>query len=337
MSTSVWVHRPEFRVVCGDEGPNGFGLAVCPILGLLVLSDIHKNTLLVFALPERCSGDADLILKYIFGGPESSLFSFLAHSVGASGYLAFTAGRDTPPLLLVTDAGHHAVHVVNVASQLHVGYVCAPGSVSGPRCVASKDCLVAVSCWAHYDSGDHVVRLFEGSGAVWAPVRVLGLGCGFGNAPGQFNEPFGVRFAADGLRIVVADSRNHRVSTYLVADGSFERHLAQGLDFPIDVEECAGGWFVAWWFSCGVQFVSGEVGERPQRLIKPESNGTFRSPAALSLTSSLGLVVRQKPGGLPICVFATPDMIAMDAMSSMRVAWMGVVARCIARKVEDVT
>ena len=49
-------------------------------------------------------------------------------------------------------------------------------------------------------------------------------------------------------------------------------------------------------------------------------------PAALAWVPGLGLVVRGDCSrGLQ--VFATPDAVAMGAMSAVRVAWMGAVAR----------
>ncbi len=60
--------------------------------------------------------------------------------------MAFT-GPVTSRLLLLTDAGHDAVHVIDVAEGLHVGYVAAPGTIAGPRGVAARDSLVAVSAW----------------------------------------------------------------------------------------------------------------------------------------------------------------------------------------------
>jgi hypothetical protein len=108
---------------------------------------------------------------------------------GGSGYLVFT-GPATSRLLLVTDAGHDAVHVIDVARQVHVGYVAAPGTIAGPRGVAARGYLVAVSAWKKARSGDHVVRLFEGGGACWTAVRVLVGGFGApGDADGQLQEP----------------------------------------------------------------------------------------------------------------------------------------------------
>jgi hypothetical protein len=54
--------------------------------------------------------------------PVYFLFAPEEHIV--SGRLAFTHGD--APLLLVTDAGHDVVHIVNVTTSEHVGYVPRP-------------------------------------------------------------------------------------------------------------------------------------------------------------------------------------------------------------------
>jgi hypothetical protein len=112
----------------------GYGLAVCPTLGLLVTSDFHTRGLSVWTLPTDAgdggaSGGAGggpgggLSLVCTLGGTGSAApmpFAFL-DSKGCSGYLAFTPptsdGSDAHPLLLVTDAGHDAVHLVDVVGR----------------------------------------------------------------------------------------------------------------------------------------------------------------------------------------------------------------------------
>jgi hypothetical protein len=221
----------------------------------------------------------------------------------SSGWMAFT-GPATSRLLLLTDAGHDAVHVIDVAGQLFVGYVAAPGTIAGPRGVAARGSLVAVSAWKKWDSGEHVVRLFEGSGAMWTAVRVVVGGFrGPGIADGQLHRPLGMRFTGDGTGLAVADAGNHRVSVFRVEDGSFVRHVATGLGGPFDVEECEGGWLVACWGSSTIEFVGGDVdggGSDVGRatLGKHDSgDGEFQCPASLALVPGLGLVVREFTGG----------------------------------------
>jgi hypothetical protein len=106
--------------------------------------------------------------------------------------------------------------------------------------------VAVTSCqWKNAHMGNHVVRLFLGSGVSWLPFQVLASGFGApGGAHGQLSTPCGVRFTGDGAGLVVADWGNDRVSTFRVADGSFVRHVVTDVRFPADVEECEGGWLV---------------------------------------------------------------------------------------------
>ena len=193
--------------------------------------------------------------------------------------MAFT-GPATSPLLLVTDAGHDAVHVIDVVGRVHAGYVAAPGTIAGPRGVAARGSVVAVSAWEEWDSGDHVVCLFEGSKGSWTAVRVVAGGFGGpGGADGQLNGPLGLRLAGDGTGLVVADERNRRVTMFRVDDGSFVRHVATRLIYPWDVEECEGGWLVACGLSHAVKFVSdGAAGLALESLATGMGNSNLPLP-----------------------------------------------------------
>jgi hypothetical protein len=268
-----------------------------------------------------------------------------------SGYLAFTPPSTvTPgspggahPLLLVTDAGNDAVHVVDVVGQTHAGYLAPPGSIAGPRGVAASGAspLVAVSAWKEAGGGDHVVVVYRSGGSVWEAVRVIGGGFGGpGSGDGQLRIAMGLRFSGDGCGICVADWGNSRASVFRVVDGGFVRHIATGLSSALDVEEVEGGWLVACHRSHRVEFVGdgagGDGGGRPflgeagGRL--GSEDGEFSCPSALAVVPGLGLVVRERDNGR-LQVFATPDTIAMAAMSCLRVAWMVAVARAALRRI----
>jgi hypothetical protein len=298
------VPLPALKTKCGE----GVGMAACPALGLLVTSNTKDNTLSVFALPHSsgAGAGAGLALVCTLGGASSPApMQFKFDDGKFSGWMAFT-GPSTSRLLLLADAGHDAVHVIDVAGRVHVGYVAAPGTIAGPRGVAARGSLVAVSAWKQLDSGDHVVWVFEGSGPRWTAVRVVAGGFGGpGSAHGQLCYPHGLRFTGDGTGLAVADvgTRNRRVSLFRVEDGSLLRHVATGLLGPYDVEECEGGWLVA----CGgryshtIEFVGG-VGRA--RLGKEGSgDGEFWCPTALALVPGLGLVVRDSADGGRFQVF----------------------------------
>ena len=97
---------------------------------------------------------------------------------------------------------------------------------------------------------------------MWTVVRVVAGGFrGPGSADGQLNKPYGLRFTGDGAGLAVADKGNGRVSLFRVEDGSFVRQVATEVSYPIDVEECEGGWLVVCFGpdTTGIEFVSGDV------------------------------------------------------------------------------
>ncbi len=125
---------------------------------------------------------------------------------------------------------------------------------------------------------------------------------------------------------------------FRVGDGEFVRHIAAGLGYPMDVEEVEGGWLVACEGSYSVVFVcdgagGGGGGGRPSLGraggVWGSGDGEFGCPSALAVVPGLGLVV-QDIGNERLQVFATPDTIAMAAMSHVRVAWVSwPVAPCV--------
>jgi len=314
--------EPILQEAVGDV----LGVAHCDFLGLLVVS-VMDNTLRVFASP-RLGKDLDCL--YSLGG-DTMQFRF-GDVVTRSGFLAFT-GPASARYLVVTDAGQDAVHVIDVVCATHVGYVAAPNSIVGPRGVAARNSLVAVSAHRVRERGDHVIQLFEGGGATWTPVRVLGGGLGL--ADGQLQGPWGLRFADDDdlAVIVVADMCNRRVSMFRVSDGSFVRQVALDIPYPVDVEEFGNGWLVG--TAVILPFCMYVVGNGRTTKTLESAQG---SCACLATVRNVGLVVGSHATvrniGLVeregrVQVFATYDAIAMAAMSVERVQWMAVVARGI--------
>lgn len=225
-----------------------------------------------------------------------------------SGWMAFT---DPDALIIITDAGHDAVHVIDVVGQTHVGYVAAPGSLAGPRGIATRGRRTAISAWNGRNLlGNHKVHLFEGSGAEWVALRVLAY----------LYRPFGLRFTRDGAGLAVTCSGNNSATIISAVDGSLVRLIASGLSALGDIEECEGGWLVvvSVGFTRGLEFVSNDGVTRAKLMLN--------LPVSLALVPGLGLLVRDN-GLNRIYVFWTADMVAMDAMSAPRVAWCSAVAR----------
>ncbi len=86
---------------------------------------------------------------------------------------------------------------------------------------------------------------------------------------------------------------------------------------------------------CELSF-DGDGGRRPS-LGKAgggpgSGDGEFWYPSALAVVPGLGLVMREDGNSGRLQVFATPDVLAMAAMSPNRVAWMTTVARGVLRR-----
>jgi hypothetical protein len=307
-------------------------MAVCPSLGLLVTSSFAGNTLSVYALPGAGAGRSDgFTLVGTLGGPDwlpAMSFSGRLDRDGMSGRMAFTDPSGGPPLLLLADHGSDAVHIIDVVARCHAGYVGGPGAVSKARDVAATRDMVATSSWTMLSADGHVVLLFQGGGVAWTLARTI-HSCGDG-AFTQLNRPTALRFSSDGSELAVGDS-GCRVNLFKVADGSWARLLATGLAHPWALEECKGVWLVACAFDDALVFIAGD-GASVTAMGRPgrgRYGGWVNMPCALALVPDLGLVVRGRGGGDggPVLVFASPDVIAMDAMSAARVAWMGLAAR----------
>jgi hypothetical protein len=307
LTTTPMTPVPGLETKCG----RGIGLAACPILPMLVTSNRDRNSLTLFSLPKGASADAasagggscgsgggggsgGLTRVYTLGGTSSPPMQFKFSEGG--GRLAFMGPASTR-LLLLTDAGLDAVHVIDIVGRVHVGYLAPPGLIEGPRGVAARGSLVAVSAFISGDSGCHVVHLFEGSGTNWRPLRKIGdLFRSPGGADGQLCTPSGLRFTGDGAGLVLADTGNNRLSLFRVADGSFVRHIAEDLSDPRDVEECEGGWLLAC-YEAHVEFVGvggdGVHTVRARLGTQGTGVGHFAGPTALALVPGLGLVVRE--------------------------------------------
>jgi len=222
-------------------------------------------------------------------------FKFVAGG-GTSGRMVFTEGTegataDTKPLLLVTDAGHDSVHVLDVVTGRALGFVGGAGGLPGPRGVATSGDKVAISCWKTWRtclSEDNVIALFEGSHATgW--VRTATLNCGRSN-------PVGLRFSTDGTGVVFADGGFHRV-TRVNAEGSIA-HLATDLGEVRDVEHVEGsGWLV------------GRTRRNIVTLVDTDATdllGDLCNPAALAYIRGLGLFVREGDVSGAVSLFVVP-------------------------------
>ena len=97
----------------------GYGLAHCSALGVFVVSSIVDGAIYVVNIPKM--GDKRMPRpSYSLGGSDAAPPMDFGFSNGYSGLMAFT-GPEIPHLLLVTDDGNEAVHVIDVVGREHVG------------------------------------------------------------------------------------------------------------------------------------------------------------------------------------------------------------------------
>jgi hypothetical protein len=303
---------------CSD----GWGIAVCAGLGILAISANHDAPVRVYSMPHYASpvwwtaGRKLVLLKSL---RVSKLRAACRHHRPLYPgepftALAFTDGTVGPCLLLVGDNACPAVSVIDARSGAHVGFVAGPGQCDRTRGIATWGSLACISSWAFRGLGEPTVRLYEGNGPCWAPLRTLSTG---------LEAPMGLRFTQNGTRVVVVESGRGHLAVIDVADGACVSHLSTPfVPFHPDVEEWDGGWLVT--NRDVLQFVG--MDGTPCESSKPRGRepGGFMRPRGLAAVPGVGFAVR---GSDAVHVYASRDALAMAAMSPARVAWMTVAAR----------
>lgn len=293
-------------------GP-GRGMAVCVPLRRLVTSNDHNLTLTLFTIRP----DGTFALQCTIGGKGRGPLQFATDQY-MSGWMCFTVGSDVPTLL-VTDAGNDRVHELDVSdarAPAHVGF---PIRVLGPRGVAASASLLAVTAWKHISRGEHVVHAFDA--VTRAPLFTAG--CGLGSGDGQLSEPYSLRVSNQ--HIVVAARGNNRVSAFRTSDGAFAGHLALAVIGAAEVEEWDGGWLVACFDMCTVNFVGSGTRIAAARIGGwGWDSGKFQYVSALATVPGVGLLVRDESR---VQVFSRPEDRRMAGMSRARAAWLGCAVR----------
>ena len=311
-----WAPVPGLTTSCGT----GNGIAACPSLGVLATTNCDDNTLHVWSLEVGPAGG--FAHMGVLGGGHRYRFGAL------SGALAFTSSA--PHLLLVTDYGNDAVHLVDVRTldADTTGFVATPGSISGPCGIAAATTkpLAAVSAFREREHA--MVHVYQSdNNREWTHVRAIGT---LGSVYGHLNGPFGVRFAEQDAVICAAEWWNGRVSRFRVSDGGFANNLwvvVSGYDHPRDLAEVGcGAWVVTCPWTHSVLFIDAEKGGSLFRVgradcLEGSGCGEFSWPGGLAVVPGLGILVRDYGNGR-VQVLSTPSEIAMRAMSSIRVAWM---------------
>jgi hypothetical protein len=306
-------------------------MAACTTLGLLALSCDKQRKVNVYQLPGR-DGDWRMRRVQTLGASSLSVafgpsaeeaeehldFYAVVFSLAFTGASPEGGGR---PELLVADAAQQSVHVVDPVAGTHLGYVFGRQKRWVPGSVAGRAALAAVSVTQM--DGLKVVCLFEGRGAEWRFLRVLGAASGCDVQP--------VRFMADGSGVAVGYDRGvcvyslvdggHIASAFMCRNPAAEVCLHDDVEHVDDFEVAADDGLVV---ASGqtVRFIPG-CGDvtwlrLPGRL----------HPTALCVVPGLGLVIKARCAmRSSVLLYGTPDAIAQAGMSAARVAWMGAVAR----------
>jgi hypothetical protein len=310
-----------------DRTRTNLHMAVCRPLGIVTVSylgttrspfsfvdvyDLDAASLLTGkGLVKRCTlGQGVAPMQFYFGG-----------SFYWSGYMAYTDSC----LLVLSDCCHEAVHVIDVLSATHVGFVVEPvvagrnGAWQRPRAVAAQGSTVAVGFFVA--GSESCIRLYGGSGASWSLQRVLGH---------NTSHFFSLKFTRDGSSLLTSVGGNYSSSAVLLVDlaSGSQQTIHSEVDKTFrDVEECEDGTLMAAVNTLGVFALYKNPCSRNYYI-----QDVVRMGATFSLASfSEGfLVVGKSDYGTirnELYVLTGEDAIAMACISALRVAWMVAVAR----------
>lgn len=317
-------------------------MAACPTLLAVSCANTLERTvsMRVFSMPD---------LRYLHtlgaavvfpGGTEEDYYHRHPDTRDLHGGAAFTLAD--LPLLLVVDDHNKSVHVVDALARAHVGHVGPAGGFVCPASVAATATMVAVSEVTRVRGP--CVSLFEGGGAAWTLLRRVG----------EFDDPLirkAVRFSMDGSALAIATSRG--AALFSAADG---RSLGCPQQVYLrDLWSCGPD---AWLLSQGDVVVSVGLGGHGsptavEALVGRRNPGSRRNCPweeegegeeyfhSVTVIPGLGVLVSGwrchartgnclGPGFVKLR--STPDMMAQAAMSGLRVAWMGAVARMVAAR-----
>lgn len=247
------------------------------------------------------------------------------------GSLAFTGlvqasedSSDLQYLLLVPDKIKGSVHVIDVVTKRHLGYVAPLSTIANPLAVAAKNALVAVS-GSGYGTGDTNIQIFARAATDWVPYAKILLA--------QVAIPRAIRFSCDGTHVILADSNLHqiRIQLYRVIDGQIAmEHKLHRCDLVRDIEECRGGWLFSEATTPTVLRFCAPSQSRSRSYV--EVRLAFGKTDTLGITNivavpGFGLLLRTFGGTLELV--QTGADVAMSSMTQARVLWMLAVYRAI--------
>ncbi len=322
----------------------GRGLAFSPSLNLIAISIMNcAIPVQAFSLVvESSTRNPVLVRKWSYAGAPK--FKFMEwYAPVTSGYLAFIEDHPRRPLLLVTDHGNDAVHILDpVCGGQHLGYMTRPGTIKGPRGVSAQGSVVAISYWGF--------EWFDGSGVITfqrdGDLSWIKLWC-VPDLPFAVNFPDSIRISRDGNIVAVARRRRDGGGSVAILDartGKTMENLRAEMRGVLDIEEHpdCDGWLVSFAATRLVEntidFVMDQGLEfRQVSLPTTSPPGIFPhcrlkgDMLALALVPGLGLIAASRTVSNTIrstlLLYTTPDLIGMATMTEARLSWMAAVVR----------
>ncbi len=290
-----FVHMPDFHIFC----KHGNGIAVCPELNVLILSHFEiglEGTLSVYGLdfPSPPS------FMYVLG--QGATPPPLQFNLSSTFAMAFTG--TAPYWLLVPDTKLCNVHIVDVQSARHCGYLAPSAFSTIPKSVAAKADLVAVA-------SDPDVHLFQRhTAASWTKLWTVKAAC----------DAVGVTFMPDPAQIAVFPSIVHRTKSVVLRtkDGSVMSFL-NNIGTQIDGKA----------FGPRLVIVSYARSQMHWMTTNNETQQVYTQvlhdrPVSLAVLPRVGIFLRSQ---YCVSVYGTAETVAMVHMSRIRVVWMAAVIR----------
>jgi hypothetical protein len=297
-----------------------FSVAACPSLGVFTVSYCSGGCVHlvdVFDLdPKELVIGGGLQKRCTLGCPGSCYMGFRFEN--SRGRMAFTDATSTHTcLLLLADAT--CVHIIDVLSKTHMGFLYPPEYIPYPSAIAAQAGYVAVTRGYELLRTRDVV-LFVGSGPSWVPHCIVAS---------SLTQITGLSFASDRKSIVMCEAKFFwfsRLSEFRVSDGCLLGSTDHFETSHQDVVECEEGWLLA----CGGD--EGGVWLYP----RDRQGGCIKQVMAMKSAYSIAVVQGgclctgfQDKGSnhSGLYVLTSKDVIAMARMSLQRLGWLVAIVR----------
>ncbi len=315
---------PEYEITdCGF----GEGMAYSADVGMLATCNIFNNTVSVHRFSVHGSHAPELLHTY--GGLHAS--SPMKFSFGSFGFeegrLAFTTAiADQPSLLLVCSPGQQSVHIVDVVTGTHMGFVNGTSCIASPHQIAATATRVAVLC-REKTAMNPDIMLYHGCGSQWDLQAIVRMRV----ESFLFNPCVG--FSEDGLALAVVSHENfwsmYDSNTLKVLPRVDHFDLSCN-DYVRDIKPIRGGWLIR--IHAMISSNMGFYGRVHGRDRSTFLLDMFDGGCVCAVVSGLGVFCRTSTGRIQF--MTSTDMASMIRMSRNRLAWMSAVRRACTHVVD---